>query len=68
MDQRNKDEGTASIFSAPLAAIQNRVVAFAPFIASMDLGWLELIVAPPFESIALNDNGLHGGIREYSFE
>jgi len=60
--------GTASIFSAPLAAIQDRVVAFAPFISSMNLGQLELIVAPPVESTVLRDNGLHGGIREYSFE
>lgn len=64
---RTKDTGIQSIFSAPLPAVQNRVVAFAPFINGMDLGQLELIVAPPIEETRLIDQGEHGGIREYGF-
>lgn len=59
--------GTPSIFSAPLAAIQDRIVAFAPFIAAMDLSQLEIVVAPPVEEMILEDHGVHGGIREFSF-
>lgn len=62
-----RDTGTPSIFSAPLPAIQNRVVAFAPFIAHMDLSQLELVVAPPVEKMPLRDHGFHGGIREFTF-
>lgn len=63
-----KDSGLPCIFSAPLPALQRRVVAFAPFIQGMDLGQLELVVAPPVEPVPLTYHGLHGGIREYWFE
>lgn len=62
-----RDTGIPSIFSAPIAAVQHRVVAFAPFIADMDLSQLELVVAPPTEETALRDDGSYGGIREFSF-
>ncbi len=63
-----KDAGIPSIFSAPISAIQHRVVAFAPFIDGMDLAQLEFVVAPPVEETSLRDDGLHGGIREFSFQ
>lgn len=59
--------GIPSIFSAPLPAIQERVVAFAPFVDGMDLSQLEFVVAPPVERTPLQDGGEHGGIREFSF-
>jgi hypothetical protein len=59
--------GVPSIFSAPLPAIQHRVVAFAPFIESMDLSQLEFVVAPPVEEMPIQDDGVHGGIHEFSF-
>lgn len=62
-----RSTGTPSIFSAPLPAIQDRVVAFAPFIAHMDLSQLEFVVAPPVEEMPLRDHGFHGGIREFTF-
>ena len=61
------NKGTPSIFSAPLPAVQDRVVAFAPFISGMELNQLELVVAPPVEEVVLQDDGVHGGIREFSF-
>lgn len=63
----NRDLGKPTIFSAPISAVQERVVAFAPFIAGMDLRQLELVVAPPNEPTPLRDHGTHAGIREYSF-
>lgn len=60
-------KGMPSIFSAPLPAIQDRIVAFAPFVDGMDLGQLEFVVAPPVERTPLQDDGEHGGIREFSF-
>lgn len=59
--------GVPSIFSAPLPAVQHRVVAFAPFIEDMDLSQLEFVVAPPVEEMPLQDDGIHGGIYEFSF-
>ncbi|ODT75265.1 MAG: hypothetical protein ABS76_34725 [Pelagibacterium sp. SCN 64-44] len=59
--------GTPTILSAPLSAVQNRIVAFAPFIANMDLRQLEFVVAPPVEKTPLIDDGSHGGIREFRF-
>ena len=63
-----KDTGVPAIFSAPLPALQMRVVAFAPFIKGMDLRQLELVVAPPLEATMLKYRGTHGGIRDYEFE
>lgn len=68
LDQVTKESGVPCIFSAPLPALQTRVVAFAPFIAGMDLRQLELIVAPPIEPTPLTSVGEHGGIRDYEFE
>lgn len=65
--EETRDTGTPSIFSAPLDAIQNRVVAFAPFIKTMDVSQLEFVVAPPVEEMPLSDDELHGGIREFMF-
>jgi hypothetical protein len=62
-----RDVGEPSIFSGPLPAIQHRVVAFAPFIEGMDLSQLEFVVAPPVEEMPLQDDGVHGGIHEFSF-
>jgi hypothetical protein len=33
----------------------------------MDLSQLEFVVAPPVERMPLQDDGEHGGIREFSF-
>lgn len=60
--------GVPSIFSAPLPAIQTRIVAFAPFVKSMDLRQLELVVAPPIASTLLQHDGEFGGIHEFSFK
>lgn len=60
--------GVASIFSAPLPALQKRVVAFAPFIQGMDLRQLELVTAPPVEPTQLHYRGEYGGIHDYEFE
>jgi hypothetical protein len=60
-------KGVPTIFSAPLPAVQGRVVAFAPFVDGMDLRQLEFVVAPPVESTPLQDDGEHAGIREFSF-
>lgn len=62
-----KDRGFPSIFSAPVSAIQHRVVAFAPFVEGMDLAQLEFVVAPPSEETPLQEDGIHGGIHEFSF-
>jgi hypothetical protein len=62
-----RGKGIPSIFSAPLPAIQERVVAFAPFVDGMNLDQLEFVVAPPVERTPLKDHGEHGGIREFSF-
>ncbi len=62
-----KGKGVACIFSALLPAIQDRVVAFAPFVKGMDLRQLEIVVAPPTARTPLQDHGDHGGIREFSF-
>lgn len=66
-NRKTEHTGVQSIFSAPLPAVQRRVVAFAPFIAGMDLRQLELIVAPPISKIPFVDQGEYGGIREYGF-
>ncbi|MEO9875325.1 MAG: hypothetical protein ABJM26_04825 [Anderseniella sp.] len=62
-----RDRGVPSIFSAPLAAVQDRVVAFAPFIEGMNLSQIELVIAPPVEKVFLRHDGEHGGIHEFSF-
>lgn len=59
--------GIPSIFSAPVSAIQNRVVAFAAFIENMDLSQLEFVVAPPIEEMPLQHHGVFGEIHEFSF-
>lgn len=63
-----KRPGTPCIFSAPLPAVQQRVVAFAPFIKGMGLRQLELVIAPPLERVQLEDIGVHGAIHEFKFE
>lgn len=65
--QETKEGGVSCIFSAPLPAVQKRIVAFAPFIKAMDLNQLELVVAPPIEEMPLTYNGEHGRIHEFSF-
>lgn len=62
-----KGVGIPSIFSAPISAIQHRVVAFAPFIKGMDLAQLEFVVAPPSDKTPLHEHGTYGDIREFSF-
>tara|TARA_R110001599_G_scaffold318163_1_gene527694 strand:+ start:1757 stop:2665 length:909 start_codon:yes stop_codon:yes gene_type:complete len=62
-----KTKGIAMIFSAPITTLQDRVVAFAPFVCGMDISQLELVIAPPVSPSILQDNGVHGGIHEYSF-
>lgn len=55
------------IFSAPIPAIQKRIVAFAPFIEGMDVSQLELVVAPPIEETALCYRGEFGSMHDYEF-
>lgn len=64
---QTKLNGVSSVFSAPLAAVQNRVVVFAPFIPGMDLSQLELVVAPPIEPMPLQYEGEFGGLHDYTF-
>ncbi len=64
----SRDYGKPTIFSAPIVAVQDRIVAFAPFIENMDISQLELVVAPPVSRMNLDDAGVHGGIHELSFE
>lgn len=59
--------GTPTIFSGPISAIQDRVVAFAPFIENMSISQLEFVIAPPLQEITLKYHEEHGGIHEYSF-
>jgi hypothetical protein len=65
---KTEGAGFSSIFSAPISAIQHRVVAFAPFIEGMDLAQLEIVVAPPSEETPLQEDGVYGGIHEFSFK
>lgn len=67
-NQRSRDAGRPCILSAPIGAIQDRIVAFAPFICGMEIDQLEFIVAPPIADTRLKFHGVHGGIEEYSFE
>jgi hypothetical protein len=60
--------GVPSIFAAPLPAVQDRVIAFAPFIEGMDISQLELVVAPPVAPTPLRHLGEHGGIQEFVFD
>ena len=62
-----RDRGVPCIFSAPLPAVQNRIVAFAPFIEGMDISQLELVVAPPIAATPLVFDGKFGEICEFSF-
>lgn len=64
---KTRKTGVATIFSAQLPAIQQRTVAFAPFLHGMDLRQLELVVAPPLEPTALHLNWESGGLREFKF-
>jgi hypothetical protein len=54
-------KGMPSIFSAPLPAIQERIVAFAPFVDGMDLSHWTFVVALPVERTPLQDDSEHGG-------
>lgn len=65
---KTRDKGVPTIYSAPLSAVQERIVAFAPFIKGMSLSQLELVVAPPISNTPLIDYGLHGDIHEFGFE
>lgn len=56
------------IFSCPVPALQQRIVAFAPFIHGMTIDQLEIVIAPPIELMPLIDDGIHEGIHEYRFE
>lgn len=67
-DTRSTGARLPCMFSAPLPALQQRVVAFAPFISNMDLGQMELVVAPPIRATPLTHRGRYGGIEEYSFD
>lgn len=62
------EEGSPCIFSAPISAIQSRVVAFAPFVCGMDLEQLEIVVAPPITRTPLRFLDVVEGIEEYDFQ
>ena len=55
------------IVSCPIAALHDRVVAFAPFIKGMTLDQMEIVVAPPIRATPLHLHGKFGDIREYTF-
>lgn len=55
------------IVSCPIAAIHDRIVAFAPFIKGMTLDQMEIVVAPPVKATPLHFHGKFGDIREYTF-
>lgn len=63
--------GMPCIFSAPIPAVQQRVVAFAPFIVDMQLDQLEFVVAPPVRPTPVRHQGDYGdppaSIGEYEF-
>ncbi|MEY4250627.1 MAG: hypothetical protein RJA87_2260 [Pseudomonadota bacterium] len=61
-------DGVSIIISAPLPAVQNRVVAFAPFIKQMSLEQMELVLAPPVSKILLEFQGEFSDISEYLFK
>lgn len=50
-----------------ITAIQDRVVAFAPFIEKMGLSQMEFVVAPPVEQMPLEYDGAFGDINELNF-
>jgi hypothetical protein len=56
------------IFNCRMAALQDRVIAFAAFIPAMPLDQMEFVVAPPTRAMALERRGEYGGIREYFFD
>lgn len=56
------------IFSCPIMAIHDRVIAFAPFIRNMSLDQMEFVVAPPVKTTPMKLHGTFSGIREYAFE
>lgn len=62
-----RETGVPCIFAAPVPALQNRIVAFAPFITGMDLRQMELVVAPPVQPTSMKNAGEWGGIKEYLF-
>ncbi|MCZ4260547.1 hypothetical protein O4G76_06785 [Limimaricola sp. G21655-S1] len=66
--KKTKDNGASVIYSAPLPAVQERVVAFAPFIKGMALDQLELVVAPPVHETFFCRNELISGVRYKSFD
>jgi hypothetical protein len=66
--RRKTKNGVSVIVSAPLPAVQTRIVAFAPFISKMTLGQLELVVAPPVSETPLVFQDQYDGIGEYLFE
>jgi len=61
------DDGIRCLFSGPVGCVQQRIVAFAPFIEGMSLDQMELVVAPPVRPIQLKNGGEYGGILELTF-
>lgn len=68
---KSQCSGWPCIFSAPLPAVQQRVVAFAPFIKNMQIDQMEFVVAPPVRPIPVEFRGNYGDpparIGEYEF-
>lgn len=65
--RESQGTGIPSIFSAPIPAVQNRTVAFAPFIPEMPINQFEIIVAPPIEKTSFLYHQIHGDIHEFEF-
>lgn len=59
---------TPCIFSCPIMALHDRVIAFAPFIRNMPLDQMEFVVAPPVKATPMEFQGTYNRIREYGFE
>lgn len=65
---RTKAIGEATIIGCAFPEIQNRVIAFAPFIPGMKIDQLELILPPPVNIAHLTPLKSWGEVTEYVFK
>lgn len=64
---RKIKNGYCCILSTDLPVIQDRVIAFAPFIPKMCIKQMEFVVAPPLEPQQIIYSGEFEGIHEFTF-
>lgn len=65
--RRKIKNGYCCILSTDLPVIQNRVIAFAPFIPEMSITQMEFVVASPLEPQQIIYSGEFAGIHEFTF-